>query len=158
MSGIESPDSAAFDVEAERVECPLKTPTSIPEIVSTFLIYPDIVELATGLWGWTKLKRSCHSSEVLHFSDHLRYSFKTTTTHKLLSPSKEWKTTKGGNFPFLHALWSLWKVKVKRLGVFTMNLMCCKSSAQEADVRAINIVYKWRTYQRALDFFPILFW
>ena len=49
MSGIESPDSAAFDVEAERVECPLKTPTSIPEIVSTFLIYPDIVELATGL-------------------------------------------------------------------------------------------------------------
>ena len=69
MSGTESPDSAAFDVEAERVECTLKTTTSTSEIVSTFLIHSDMVELKTGLWGLTKLKRSCHSSEVLHFSD-----------------------------------------------------------------------------------------
>ena len=49
MSGTESPDSAAFDVEAEQVECPLKTHTSAPEIVSTFLIHPDMIELTTGL-------------------------------------------------------------------------------------------------------------
>ena len=49
MSGTESPDNAAFDVEAERVECPLKTPTSTPEIVSTFLIHQDQVELTTAL-------------------------------------------------------------------------------------------------------------
>ena len=49
MSGTESPDSAAFDVEAERVECTLKTPTSTSEIVSTFLIHSDMVELKTGL-------------------------------------------------------------------------------------------------------------
>ena len=71
-----------------------------PEIISTFLIHPDMVELTTGLWGWTKLKRSWHSSEVLHFSDLLRYSFKAATTHKLLSSSKEWKITEGGDFPF----------------------------------------------------------
>ena len=102
---------------------PLKTPMSTPKIASTSLIHPDIVELTTCLWGWTKLKRSCHSSEVVHFSDILRYSFKTATTHKLLSSSKEWKTTEGGNFSFFHALWSFWKRKVKLLGVFTMNLM-----------------------------------
>ena len=49
MSGTESPDSAAFDVEAERVECPLKTPTSTREIVSTFLIHPDMPDLKAGL-------------------------------------------------------------------------------------------------------------
>ena len=49
MSGTESPDSAAFDVEAERVECPLNTPTSTPEIVSTFLIHPDMPDLKAGL-------------------------------------------------------------------------------------------------------------
>ena len=50
MSSNESPDIAAFDVEVELVECPLKTlPTSTPEILSNFLIHPDIVELATGL-------------------------------------------------------------------------------------------------------------
>ena len=49
MSDTESPDSAAFDVKAERVECPLKTPTLTPEIASTFLIHPDMVELTTGL-------------------------------------------------------------------------------------------------------------
>ena len=49
MSVNESSDSAAFDVEAERVECSLKTPASTPEIVSTFLIHPDMVELTTGL-------------------------------------------------------------------------------------------------------------
>ena len=49
MSSTESPDSAAFDIEAERVECPLKTSTSTPEIVNTLLIHPDIVELTTGL-------------------------------------------------------------------------------------------------------------
>ena len=49
MSGTESPDSATFDVEAEWIECPLKTPTPTPEIVSTFLIHPDMVELTTGL-------------------------------------------------------------------------------------------------------------
>ena len=36
MSGTESPDSAAFDVEAERVERPLKTPMLTPEIVNFF--------------------------------------------------------------------------------------------------------------------------
>ena len=133
--------SAAFGVEVERVECPLKTPTSTPETVNTFLIHPDMVELTTGLWGWTKLKRSWHSSEVLHFSDLLRYSFKTSTTHKLLSSLKEWKTTAGGDFSFFHALWSFWKVKVKLLGVFIMNLMfrCCKPSAREADIRAYYV-------------------
>ena len=49
MSGTESHDSADFDVEAERVECPLKTPISTPEIVSPFLINPDIVKLTTSL-------------------------------------------------------------------------------------------------------------
>ena len=49
MSGTESPDSAAFDLEFERVECPLKTPTSSPEIVSIFLIHADMVELTTAL-------------------------------------------------------------------------------------------------------------
>ena len=49
MSGIECSDSAAFDVEAEWVECPLKTPTLTPEVVSTFLIHSNIVELTTGL-------------------------------------------------------------------------------------------------------------
>ena len=50
MSDTESYDSAAFDVESEQVECLLKTPTSTPEILSTFLIYPDRVEPLTGLW------------------------------------------------------------------------------------------------------------
>ena len=49
MSCTESPDSVAFDVEAEWVECPLKRPTSAPEIVSNYLIHPDMVELTTGL-------------------------------------------------------------------------------------------------------------
>ena len=49
MSSTESPDSAAFDAETERVECPFKTPTSTPEIVSAFLTHSDIVELTTGL-------------------------------------------------------------------------------------------------------------
>ena len=49
MSGTASSDSAAFDVEAERVECPLKAPTSTPEIVRTFLIHSDMVEVTTGL-------------------------------------------------------------------------------------------------------------
>ena len=49
MSGNESPDNAAFDVEPEPVECPLKTTTSTPEFVGTFLIHPDMVELTTGL-------------------------------------------------------------------------------------------------------------
>ena len=130
--------SAAFGVEVERVECPLKTPTSTPETVNTFLIHPDMVELTTGLWGWTKRKRSCHSLEVLHFSDLLRCSFKTATTHKLLSSSKEWKAAEGGDFLFFHFLW---KVKVKLLGVFIMNLMfrCCKPSAREADIRAYYV-------------------
>ena len=138
ISGTESPDSAAFDVEGERVECPLKT----PKIVTIFLIHPDMVELTTGLWGWTKLKRSWHSSKVFHFSDFLRYSFKTATIHKLLSSSKKWKTAEGCDFTFLHDFWSLWKVKAKLVGVFTMKLMfrCCKPSAREADVRTINIV------------------
>ena len=45
MSDIGCPDSAAFDDEAERVEYPLKTPTSTPEIVSAFLIHSDMAEL-----------------------------------------------------------------------------------------------------------------
>ena len=49
MSGTEGPDSAAFDVEPEQVECPLKTPASSTKIASTFLIHPDMVELTTGL-------------------------------------------------------------------------------------------------------------
>ena len=36
MSGTESPDSAVFDVEAERVEHPLKTPMLTPQIVNFF--------------------------------------------------------------------------------------------------------------------------
>ena len=101
-----------------------------------------MVELTTGLWGWTKLKRSCHSSEVRHFSDLWRDSFKTAATQKLTSSSEEWKATEGGNFPFFYALWSLLKVKVKLLGVFTMNLMfrCCKPKTREADISDITIV------------------
>ena len=49
MSGSESPDSTAFDADAERVKCPLKTPMSTSEIVSTFLIHTDMVALTTGL-------------------------------------------------------------------------------------------------------------
>ena len=82
MTDNESPESAAFDAETERIECLLKTPTSTSEIVSNFLFHLDLVELTTGLWGSTKLKRSCHSPEVLRFSDLLRYLFETSTTHK----------------------------------------------------------------------------
>ena len=39
MSGAENPDSAAFDVEAERFECPLKIPTSTPEILKEVAIH-----------------------------------------------------------------------------------------------------------------------
>ena len=67
MSDTESYDSAAFDVEAEQVECTLKTPTSTPEILSTFLIYPDRVEPPTGLWDRIKLNRSCYSSKFSIF-------------------------------------------------------------------------------------------
>ena len=49
MPDTESPDSAAFDVEAERVERPLKTPTSTLETISTFLIHRYMVEVTTGL-------------------------------------------------------------------------------------------------------------
>ena len=49
MSDIKSPDSAAFDVETEQVECRLKVHTSTPEIASTFLIHLDMVELPTGV-------------------------------------------------------------------------------------------------------------
>ena len=49
MSDIGCPDSTAFDVEAERVEYPLKTPASILEIVSTFLIHSDMAELTIFL-------------------------------------------------------------------------------------------------------------
>ena len=45
MSGTESPDSVAFDVEVERVECSVKTPTSTPEIVSTFLWNKNFYEI-----------------------------------------------------------------------------------------------------------------
>ena len=58
MSATESPANPAFDVEAERVECPLKNLVSIPASLRTFLIYPDIVELTTGLWGLKKLNES----------------------------------------------------------------------------------------------------
>ena len=49
MSRTESLDSAAFDVEAEQVECPLKTPKSTPETESTFIIHPDMFGLTTDL-------------------------------------------------------------------------------------------------------------
>ena len=115
MSGAENPDSAAFDVEAERFECPLKIPTSTPEILKEVAIHQKF--------------------SIFLITEAIK-------THKLLSFSKEWKMKEGDDFPFFHALWSLWKMKVKLLGVFTMNRMfkCCKPSAREADVRAINIV------------------
>lgn len=69
----------------EWVECPLKTPWSILEIVSTFSIHSDMVELRNGLWGWAKLNRSSYSSKVLHFSNLLKYLFKTATTN--IAPS-----------------------------------------------------------------------
>ena len=45
--------SLAFDVEAERVECPLKILVSTPPSLRTFVIDPDIIKLTTGLWGLT---------------------------------------------------------------------------------------------------------
>ena len=42
MSVTESPANPAFDVEAERVECPLKVLVPIPASLRTFLIHPDI--------------------------------------------------------------------------------------------------------------------
>ena len=48
MSSTEGPDIAVFDVEAAWAEGPLKIPTSTHEIVSTFLIHSNIVELTTG--------------------------------------------------------------------------------------------------------------
>ena len=57
MSVTESPANPAFDVEAERVECPLKILVQIPASLRTFLIHPDIAELTTGLWGLTKLNK-----------------------------------------------------------------------------------------------------
>ena len=47
MSYAESTDSAVSDGEAERVECPLKTPTLTPKILITFLIHLYMVELTT---------------------------------------------------------------------------------------------------------------
>ena len=58
MSVTEIPANPAFDVEAERLECPLKILVSIPACLRTFLIHPDIVELTTGLWGLTKFNKS----------------------------------------------------------------------------------------------------
>ena len=58
MSVTESPANPAFDVDAERVECPIKILISIPASLRTFLIHPDIVELTTRLWGLTKLNKS----------------------------------------------------------------------------------------------------
>ena len=49
MSDTESPDSAAFDAEAEWVECPLETPKSTSEIARLFLIHPDIIDLTNRL-------------------------------------------------------------------------------------------------------------
>ena len=45
MSDTESPDSAAFDVEAEWAECPVKATKSTPEVISTLLIHSGMVEL-----------------------------------------------------------------------------------------------------------------
>ena len=58
MPVTEIPANPAFDVEAERVECPLKMLVSILASLRPFLIHPDIVELTTGLWGLTKLNKS----------------------------------------------------------------------------------------------------
>ena len=58
MSITGSSANPAIDVETERVERPLKILVSIPASLRTFLIYPDIVELNTGLWGLTKLNKS----------------------------------------------------------------------------------------------------
>ena len=58
MSVTESPSNPAFDIEVERVECPLKILGSIAASLRTLLIHPDIFELTTGLWGLTKLNKS----------------------------------------------------------------------------------------------------
>ena len=58
MSVTENPANPAFDVEAERVECPLRILVSIPASLRIFLIHPNIVELTTGLWGLAKLNKS----------------------------------------------------------------------------------------------------
>ena len=58
MSFTESPGNPAFDVEAERVECPLKFSVSIPVSRRSFLIHPNIVELTTSLSGLTKLNKT----------------------------------------------------------------------------------------------------
>ena len=58
MSVTESPANPAFDVKAERVECPLKISVSISASLRKFLIHPGIVELTTGLWVLTKLNKS----------------------------------------------------------------------------------------------------
>ena len=55
MSLRESPVNPAFDVEAERVESPLKILVSIRVSLRTFLTHPDIVEVTKGLWSLTKL-------------------------------------------------------------------------------------------------------
>ena len=54
----ESPTNPAFDVEAERVECPLKISVSVPASLRIFSINLDIADLITGLWGLAKLNKS----------------------------------------------------------------------------------------------------
>ena len=81
MSVTESPANPAFDVEAERVECPLKILVSIPASLRIFLIRPGIVELNTGLWCLTKLKKSWLLSFPHHTFVLLRYSSKVATSY-----------------------------------------------------------------------------
>ena len=52
-----SPANSTFDVDAKRVECPLKILVSIPASLRKISIQ-GIVELTAGLWGSTKLNKS----------------------------------------------------------------------------------------------------
>ena len=58
MSATETPACFALDVVADRVECPVYTEVSIPAALSTAFSQFEMVDVATGLWGDTVLRRS----------------------------------------------------------------------------------------------------
>ena len=82
IPNTESPDSSAFDVEVERVECSLKTPKLTAEIVSTFFIHTDMVDL-TNFYLFTYLHSS--KSIKLQITNQNRHS---TPQYNVLEQNK----------------------------------------------------------------------
>ncbi len=58
MSFKEHPSHLALEVDADLLECALKMFMSTPEFSSTAFTQPEIVDLATSLWGWIVLNNN----------------------------------------------------------------------------------------------------